>query len=192
MAKLSRRGQWMVILGVYFANRLLTQAARASESLAPWLLPLRILLAVFVLLTWTAQPLFNLMLRLNRFGRLALSREQIVESNWIGGALLLALLSLGAYLAAGRSEPLLLAAIVSGLLIIPLGGTFSISHGWPRTAMWVYTGMLALLGLASVSTTTVTTADGFGKNLGVFIVFLLGVVLSMWVANFLNGRRVKR
>ena len=33
--------------------------------LAPWLLPLRVLYVAFVVLTWTAEPLFNLLLRLD-------------------------------------------------------------------------------------------------------------------------------
>ena len=34
---------------------------------------------MMVLLTWLAVPIFNLLLRLDRFGRLVLSREQIVS-----------------------------------------------------------------------------------------------------------------
>jgi tetratricopeptide (TPR) repeat protein len=192
MAKLSQRAQWGVILGVYFANRLVTQAARSDPSLAPWLLPLRILFGVFVLLTWTAEPLFNLLLRVNKFGRLALSRDQIVESNWIGAVMLLGLLSLGAYLALGQSEPLLLAAMVFGFLILPLAGTFNTPLGWPRTAMWTYTSVLAVLGMATIVTTSLTARSGEGANVGIFILLVLGAILSSWVANFLSSRRVKR
>lgn len=105
MSKLSRRAQWGVILGGYVGNRLLAGAAAANPEIAPLVLPLRILYVAFVLLTWTAQPLFNLVLRLDRFGRLALSDEEIVESNSIGAVILLGLLSLGACIVAGSTAP---------------------------------------------------------------------------------------
>ena len=48
------------------------------------------LIIAFVMLTWIASPLFNFLLRFNRFGRLALSDDQRVASSWIGGCFLLA------------------------------------------------------------------------------------------------------
>ena len=189
MSRLSRQAQWGVIIGGYFANRIMTQAARSNPELAPWLLPLRVLYVAFVVLTWTAQPLFNLMLRLSRFGRLALSREQIVESNWIGAVMLLALLSLGACIVWGFDSPFLFAAMVFGFLIIPLAGTLQTASGTSRTRMWIYTGVLAALGLASLA--AAFGADGTdGKGPGaVFGLFLLGVIAAPWVANYMIMRR---
>ena len=74
-------------------------------------------------------------LRLDRFGRMALSEQEIVESNAIGGVMLLGLLSLGACFAVGFDSPFLFAALVFGLLIIPVAGAFKCPVGWPRTAM---------------------------------------------------------
>ena len=184
MSKLSQRAQWGVIVGGYLANRMLTQAARADAELAPWLLPFRIVYGTFVVLTWTAEPVFNLLLRLNRFGRLALSREQIVESNWIGAAMLLGLLSLGAYLVSGFQEAFLLFALVFGLLIIPVAGTLKIRRGRPRTAMWAYTGVLFALGLASLLP-ALTSSE---PNWGLFVVFVFGVMASTWALNVVLTR----
>jgi predicted Zn-dependent protease len=191
MSRLSSRAQWGVIIGGYFINRMLTQAARADPELAPWLLPFRIVYIGFVFLTWTAEPLFNLLLRLNRFGRLSLSRKQIVESNWVGAAILVALLALGGYFASG-SDRLLLAAMVFGFLIIPLAGTLKTALGWPRTAMWTYTGVLAALGLAAVVTALGSTGGEAEPNWAFFGAFLLGVIGAPWVANALIMRRPKR
>jgi tetratricopeptide (TPR) repeat protein len=191
MSKLSRQAQWGVIIGGYFANRVMTQAARSDPDLAKWLLPLRVLYVAFVVLTWTAQPLFNLLLRLNRFGRLALSREQIVESNWIGSVMLLALLSLGACVIWGFDSPFLMVAIVFGFLIIPLAGTLQTSPGTARNRMWIYTGVLATLGLASLS--TMFTGPTGDDSLSVyFVLFLLGVIAAPWVANYMIMRRPRR
>jgi hypothetical protein len=192
MSKLSRQAQWGVIIGGYFINRMLTQAAAGDPELAPWLLPFRILFVVFVLLTWTAEPLFNLVLRLDRFGRLALSREQVVESNWIGGAILLGLLSLGACFVWGFDSPFLLAAMVFGFLIIPLAGTFNTPAGWPRKTMVTYSAVLAALGVAAILTALVAEGEDGDAGWAFFAPFLLGVIVAPWVANYLITRRVQR
>ena len=107
MSKLSPRAQWGVILGAYFGNRILSGLSRSNPELAPWILPVKILYLIFVILTWTAHPLFNLLLRLNRFGRFALSREQVVASNWLGATVLLGLISIAGWLILpGRSNAL--------------------------------------------------------------------------------------
>jgi hypothetical protein len=147
-----------------------------------------------VLLTWTAQPLFNLLLRLNPFGRLALSREQIVESNWIGTVMLLALLSLAGGLVWGFETPFMMAMMIFGFLIIPVAGTFKAPLGWPRRTMTIYTGVLATLGLAALAA---DVANGSGEKPGVlftvpFLLFLLGVVVSPWLGNYLVSQRPKR
>ena len=192
MSKLSTRAQWGVIIGGYFANRILTQAARSNPDLAPWLLPFRVIYVVFVILTWTAEPLFNLLLRLNSFGRLALSREQVVDSNWIGSIMLLALLSLGACLVWGFDGPFLVAAIVFGLLIIPLAGTLKVRAS-SRGPMWRYTGAVAALGLAALVTALVSGSNGGEGSGGAFLgLFFLGVVAAPWVANYMIMRRTRR
>ena len=95
MSRLPTAAQWGVVLGGYFLNRLLSAAAKTNPDLAPWLLPVRIVFFAAILLTWTADPLFNLLLRMNRFGRLALSDEQRAASTWFGATVFLALASLG-------------------------------------------------------------------------------------------------
>ena len=126
------------------------QTADRHPQLAPWLEPVLIAYVVFVLLTWLGSALFNLLLRLSRFGRLALSRQQIVASNWIGGFLLLALGALGFWLASGNIWAML-AAVYCGLLVIPIAATFQCQAGWPRWCMVAYTVVLALLPLAGVA-----------------------------------------
>jgi tetratricopeptide (TPR) repeat protein len=191
MARLSRQAQWGVIVGGYIANRVLTQTARANPEIAPWLLPFRILYVALVLLTWTAQPLFNLVLRLNRFGRLALSREQVVESNWIGMLMLLGLLSLGAGIVFGFNDSILISAMVFGFLILPMAGTFNTSVGWPRTTMAVYTGVLAALGVTALFLQLTGQGEGSDSAWLLLAPFLIGVIASSWLASFLATQRPK-
>ena len=199
MAKLSPAAQWGVILGGYFLNRMVGTAAKNSPDLALWLLPIRILFLLAVVLTWTADPLFNLLLRVNRFGRLALSREQMVASSWFGVCVLLALLSLALCLPFGLNSPFVVSAAVFGLLMIPVAGMFKASSGWPRTLLMTYTGLLALVGigaLALVSVEMLVGADAVGGLHGAWKsalgVFVTGCVIFMWGANVIIPIRPKK
>ncbi len=146
MGKLSGRAQWGVILGGYFGMRALRQLQRSSPAIAAWTWPISVAYLVFVLLTWLADPLFNLLLRLNRFGRYALSRQQRIASNWIGGCLGLAIVLLCVAMLTDSAQWFLLAA-VAGFITLPLSAVFHCSAGWPRLAMAGYTGMVALVGV---------------------------------------------
>lgn len=181
MSKRTRGEQWGVLLLGVFGFRALANAAEASPWLAPWVLPLLILYVAFVLLTWTAEPLFNLVLRLDRFGRLALSEEQTVESNIVGALVVVSLASLGAHFVAASDSRLLLAAILFGSLIIPVAATFRCQRGWPRTTMGAFTAAVALAGVA-----------GLALDEGLLMGALLGVLLSMWVGNWLIGQQPRR
>lgn len=194
MSRLGRRGQWGVLIGGYVGIQLLGAAGRHSPALLPWILPIQILYVVFVLMTWLASPLFNLMLRLNRFGRLALSRDKTIASNWIGGCLLLALIALAACFWFGFESAWILAALVLGLLVIPLAGTFSCSPGWPRNAMAVYTGIMALCGTVAVVLAFVAGENAVLLKLvgDLLAVFAIGAIGSSWVANILIMQRRRR
>jgi len=199
MSKLSGRTQWMIILGGYFGNRALGAVARSNPDLAPWVLPLRILYITFVVLTWTAYPMFNLMLRLNRFGRYALTPEQTVESNWVGTSFFLALASLGGCIAMGFNSPWVMSLAVFGLLLLPLGGLFRCPKGWPRWTMIAVVVVLTLIGVGAIALMwqayrgddryAKATADNAFVLLGVFS---LGVLISTFLANFLASQRPKR
>src|SRR5262249_4178357 len=155
--------------------------ADARPELAPWLWPLLVVYIVFAFLTWTAQPLFNLLLRLNRFGRLVLSREETVASNWVGGCLLSALVALGIYLATADLVALF-AAIFLGLLIVPVAAVFHCPAGWPRQAMALYTLLVAATALSSLA---LILAESLLFDVPAYG-FLIGVFLSGWVANGLQ------
>jgi tetratricopeptide (TPR) repeat protein len=188
MAKLSYKAQWAVIIGGYIGYRLVLAQAQAHPRLAPWLWPILGVYIAFVILTWTAKPLFNLLLRLNRFGRLALSREQILASNLVGSCLLLALFCVGAWLWTGNIDLLIFGAGGSCLLIIPVAAIFDLPVGWPRWVMVAYTAAMALVGLLALALLLL------GSPLFILpgALFLLGVVLDTWVANALMMVRPRR
>ena len=179
MGSLQGRSQMWLILGLFLGVRVLRQVARSQPSLAPFLYPLIFLYLAFVLMTWVADPLFNLLLRLDRFGRLALSREQVQSSNWFGGVLGLALVALAAGLATG-SETLLLVALGAGALILPVTATFRCRSGWPRWTMAGYTALVVTLMSVALYRGAVAGYIGFA---------LIGSVLSTWIGSGLSMAR---
>jgi tetratricopeptide (TPR) repeat protein len=179
MGSLQGRSQTWLIVGFFIGARLLRKVAQSQPSLAPFLIPVIFLYAAFVLLTWVADPLFNLLLRLDRFGRLALSREQVQASNWFGAALGLSLLALAAGLGTG-SKTLLLVAVGAGALVLPIAGIFRCGPGWPRRVMTGYTGLLALL---LALTLWAEASEAF------LAIALIGAVLSTWIGSGLSLAR---
>ena len=199
MSKLSSGAQWGIILGGYFGNRILGGMANSNPDLAPWVLPVRILYITFVVLTWTAYPMFNLLLRLNRFGRLALTPAQTVETNWVGAAFFLALISLGGCLVMGFGSPWLMSLTVFGLLLLPLSGMFRCHEGWPRNVMLAAVIGLTLIGLVAIAMlwNAYQGGDSYFKSkaepaFGLLGLFSVGVLLSTVGANILASQRPRR
>lgn len=194
MARLPAGTQWAIILGGWFGNRLLGAVAKGNPELAPWLWPIRAVYLAFLLLTWLADPLCNLLLRLHPVGRHALTDEQKSAANWIGGTLALALVALGLAIVLIRAW-LFGLAIVCGLFALPLAGRFKCAEGWPRRLMTAICVLLALLGLAGVYLATGDLRPGsLGKEFSIAVlgVYALGAALSTWVVGFLMAARPKR
>jgi len=199
MARLSGRAQWGVILAAYFGNRLLGALAQKNPDWAPWILPARVLYLAFALLTWIADPMFNLLLRLNKFGRLALSHEQVVASNWVGACVGLALLALAGCFAAGFNSPFVLGAALFGLLVVPMAGTFKCPEGWPRRLMAAYTAVMGVAGVAALALGLLAAGAPRGEAAAerglmplCMGLFLLGAIGAPWVANLVALQRPKR
>jgi tetratricopeptide (TPR) repeat protein len=193
ISRLSRRAQWGVVIGGYVGYQFLRGLSRTSPDLAVWIQPLLWLYIAFVVLTWIGVPVFNLLLRLNRFGRLALSRDQIVASNWVGLSLLIALLLfvIGVIL---HDLGVLAIALMFGVLVIPVSATCSLHRGWPRNMMALYTVglLLCILGLSAAMLLTTEPGD-FADRIAdpLLAIFLIGIFVSQFVANALAHQRPK-
>ena len=195
MARLSERAQWGILVGGYVGYRILVNVARNSPAVAPYVWPLVIAYIVFVLMSWLADPLFNLLLRLNRFGRLALSREQRVTSNWVA-LLLLGAAASGAW-ALWRDDAWSGAAAVACVcLMIPTSSVLKCQPGWPRWTMLAVTIALALLASAAVA---LHAAGGGVKDAvwtrlanGAFMLFLYGTLAASFASNYLRTVQPQR
>ncbi len=188
MGRQSTKAQWVVILGFVFGRKILTDLEESAPWLSPFISPILFLSFAFLLMTWVSSPLFNLALRFNRFGRLALSRDQRVESNWIGASFILAVVMFLIYLTTGDLMAKL-AMGYFGLLLLPLAMTFHQRRGRPRLLAAAYTAAVALAGGAAL---VMLAKDIDGPLLGMgplelVRVFVLGAIFSTWIPTITSG-----
>ncbi|MDF1515236.1 MAG: hypothetical protein P1S60_15615 [Anaerolineae bacterium] len=90
MSRLTEDEQWEVTGGIYAIRHILRAGAQAFFPLYLILIPFNLITFSLVVITWIAQPLFALLVRFNRLGRLALPKEEITASNWVALCLLVA------------------------------------------------------------------------------------------------------
>jgi hypothetical protein len=195
----SPKVQLALLFGIVIGNSVLANLAENIPLLRPLKVPIIVCYLLFVLMTWIAQPLFNLILRLNRFGRLALSREQIVESNWLGGYLICSfvLLITGVVLFLERRVPdeffdIALHALLVLALSIPLCGTFNSRPGWPKILMILGTIALTFFSVLSIGLLLIGQlapklifANQDQLAYGFFMICVWGIIISTWVSTAL-------
>ena len=210
MATLKPGARWAVILGAVIGVQFVRAAAESNPTAGTFLWPVYYAYVAFALLTWLSQPLFNLLLRLNKFGRHALTDDQRKGSTLVGlllGGAVLFLVGLAAWIvAAAVLSPavlpratvasvsfllgtLLLPVVVGlGLLTLPASAVYAI-RGTGRLVAALLTAGLGALWLVAVGATVVGWAIGEGDGAaaadGVAGLaasgFLLGLIASQFV-----------
>jgi tetratricopeptide (TPR) repeat protein len=198
MGRQSSWAQWGFILGFLFGQRLLSSIARDRPELEVLIVPILILSFIFLLLTWISVPLFNFLLQLNRFGRLALSREQKIEANLIGGCFTIAVCGLIAtvvfFQRPAIRDPAALTMGIFGLLILPLRVTF-LQSGTLRLVLGFGTLVLAGLALPRLGVSYVPGTKLFGSPEFIskcFGYFIQGAIYSTWLPLLLSVRTLNR
>lgn len=180
MSRASGKARWAVLIGAYLVVRIVENLGRTQPALAPFAAALMLVYFVFFFLSWTAGPLFDLLLRLDRLGRRALTPDQIRASSWVGGLLLVGALLLAAGLLAGqRFLPIAALGGAVLMLIIPASATFQASRPWGWRILGVYTLLLTAMALGAFAAWFVLPGLLMPLTLG----FILGWVLFALVAN---------
>lgn len=178
MSRLTDEEQWEVVGAIILVRAGLRAAARAFFPLYLIVLPLNLLYAGFRILTWIGRPLFALVLRLDRFGRQALPKEEVTASNWLAACLLTALLSV--ILGLALWQPAFLVLLLAALaMIVPVAGVFRAPRGWGRVTLAVYCALMALSGLGAFGFALV------GRPWALAVAAVLGVLLFVGWSNFL-------
>lgn len=192
MNRLSSQAQWGILIGGYIAYQIARRVSQSGHPLAPVATVLAGLYLVFALGTLLAYPLFNLLLSISRFGRLALRRDQFIAAVALGLALVPPLAAGVHTLITGspQSESL---AWIFGALVIPVAMSGQARPGRDRMITLAVTAALALLGLAHAA--NVLAGYGFNPVMKPLIVpYMIGCVATIWLGNILGSLRapVKR
>jgi len=186
MSTLSPGVRGGLIVGAYVLVKVLQAAAQARPAVAPFVAPVVAVYIVFVLLTWTIDPMFNLILQCNRYGRYALSKQQRGSSSLFGLLLLGGIAAGAAGLISGQSF-LLLLALHLALLIIPATRIPNSEGGVNRMPL-IVTLLMALAGILA----TASLALGYREAAILSTVAgLLGLALFTWFGVIVGIRRQK-
>lgn len=175
MSTLSRRAQWGVVIGLYVLFRVLMRGGETNPDYAGYIWPLLYLYIGFVFLTWTASPLFNLLLRLHPFGRYVLSDTERRAATATGVCLAAGVTGIVCGFALYNAVALIL-GIICVVMVIPVSAALGQEPGRARTILGLYTLALWALGLGGVLLLG-------GPGAGMLQLFFVGFLVFQFVAN---------
>ncbi len=189
MQKLTEKGQWFVIIGLYVLFQILKALSRSSEQLESLMMPLFVLYLIFVFSSWIARPFSNIFLRFHALGKLALTEDEIKASNVVGALLISGLVLIG--LGNGLTEVigelnaarLFVGGVVCIGLLIPAGGMFAVPEdSKARKILGYYAISLAVFGVMFALT----------EHMAFGIVLAIGLFAYGWVANYIMSKEARR
>ncbi|MBN1219637.1 MAG: tetratricopeptide repeat protein [Anaerolineae bacterium] len=150
MSRLTSDEQLVAVGGLALAMGTFRSLTCSFPLLLPIYLPVWVVYQIFVYLSWTGEVLFNLLLRLDKFGRLVLSEEEIKASHWAAACLIIAVLGIVVWPLVG--SPATLITVPWGLLmLVPVSGTVGSPPGCRRQTLAVYTVVLGVVGLSGLA-----------------------------------------
>ncbi len=147
LGRLPQRQVYMILFGSVIARGFLASAARDNPSLGIVLWPIYYGIIAFILMSWIASPLFDLVLRLSKDGRYALSEAELFNSTCLGLVLLLAVI----FLIAGFAgvPAMFLAAGFMGAWSIPLTRALHAPKGKRKNLHSLAAVALLVIGLVA-------------------------------------------
>lgn len=178
MRERTPRARRVMLIGTLLIFQLLSALGRAQPALQPFVTPLIGLYAAFVLLTWLADPVTNLLLMLKPEGKRLLSLDDQRAAIFVGASLGVALALVIAY-AVSRWEAALFGAVVFAVTTLPVAGAFALAPGRRRTVLLTVAGALAFCGvMASVAGSETGSLWMLGA--------MIGAMISTWYASALT------
>lgn len=181
----SPRVQMGLLIGLMIGQRVLVSVTESIPALAPYSAWITFAYLAFVWFTWVAPTLFNLVLRFDKFGRLALDDEERRNSTIVGVYVLFGIAWIVADGILYGFAGLWIFGIPFLLALIPLNGLFNCKAPGPR---WIMGGIVAVVTLLAL---TGIGIGFFGPNpkQGASFIFWSGLIClySTWASIFLIG-----
>lgn len=144
MGRQTTAARWMIVLGIFVGQNIARTIALEYPQYGAVMWPIVIAFIAFVYLTWLANPLMNLVVRLHPMGKHALTDDQRRQSLLIGLVMAVAVLNLGAMVLNGGVNSY---AMVPFALAIPVATIHGMKRGWPRALAGAIAGLFALAAL---------------------------------------------
>ncbi len=177
MSNMTARYQWGVIIGFYIGFRIVRSVSNANPELAPILQPVLIILAVIAFSTWITNPISNLFLRLNTYGRHLLDDKEKLSSNLVGLSMLVLIAGFVRYLINDSNTSLAILFLGLGLMV-PFSVVFASAK--QKYLLPIYSVIMTIVGIGAVYE-TMQTNELFNTYSTIFI---LGFVAFQWIANY--------
>lgn len=177
MNNLTSKYQWGVIIGFYFGFKALRTLAKNNIALQPYLNPFLIVLGLFAFSTWVINPISNLFLRFNAYGKYLLDKKETMSSNFV--AVSFVTFSAGILLYFILNDQRFFTIALFGFsMMVPLSVMFSPTKY--KNVLYFYTVAMAVTGIAAIGL-TFRTGELFTSAGSVY---LLEFVAFQWLANF--------
>jgi tetratricopeptide (TPR) repeat protein len=188
MSRFGRQRQWMLVIGFWVAYQILNAVRASHPEMGPYIWPVLIAYVAFALASWLADPLFNLTLMVNPFGRYLLSVPQRIGALLVGGLLLV---GVGLVTVAFVKQDDLAAAlaILTGAVVISVA---TATRQREKQRLWLMAGYTAAVAIAGVGGVVMMGmgVEEAGGNL--FLAAIWGGMLSGVASNVLAGMVVKK
>lgn len=175
--------QRIFIFGIWILVRVLDSVARHTPGLQTIGLAVIALYALFALSTWVIEPLTNLLLRFNRFGRYVLDRDEKISSTLTGTSLLIALASAAMWVASAE-ERWIAPGVFGLLMMVPVASMFRKHRASGRNARVMAAAVLAMIGIAG-SAMALVSGEAYNTPI---LIFAVGAILYQWIVALLPAR----
>ena len=190
MNRFSKKYQQIMQYGLSILMRFMGVIPREHPAVAPFLGVILFFWKIFAYLSWTIRAGTTLLLRLNKFGRRMVNKEEVIESNIVGilwGA------ALGCWLYHNLFDPFTifcrLGMIVFMSLPVLVGGAFaSVDYGWPKYASRAILAFMSFCGIVGLFLYTY----GFREGLTLIQIYAYGFGIAVPVLAYLEGVEPER
>lgn len=171
--------QLALLIGAVVGLNVFGQIASKYPTLEPWVEPLFACYLLFVFATWMADPFFNLVLLLNRYGRYALSKVQKHEAILLVIGLLPGIVFNVLLLLMTEQATSFWVKVLPFLIVFPILTAPKLRRGPVRWLGYSFSVLMVVMFLVGL----------FGGNTSAIEFYTWGCILSTWAANFLPRER---
>lgn len=180
MLKFTHATQWIMIIGIYVAYRLLKGAVETVSPLAATLLMVAYLL--FVLWVWLASGIGHGMILLDRYAKHVLRPKEKWEGLFVGGGIVLGLVLAITGIISGMRGVAFIGGFI-GLATMPASLTFTNESVVGRWIFGSLFGAMWLGALGGVIFAIMSAGQSVGPVEAFFWISVLATMLCTWVGN---------